>query len=206
MSLSFQRLATLFTLLTSLTLPVSAPVSAAASDVETISACVDRVLSKMPRTQDIREAMWDAANLCQTLITAQRTGDLQQIRADNFVFQRSENSVLMWMVVAITIAGVALAAAQLWASYVLARVRGSALSEGGSVDFSKDKLAVQSSVVGVVVLGISFAFFLVFVLWVYTFDDTSRQKNVVSQSADEPPHQISAGGLRPMPESQSAPK
>jgi hypothetical protein len=158
----------------------------------------------MQAGQANRETLWDAARYCQILIAAQRTDDEQQIRADNFVFQRNENVVLMWMVVGITLAGVALSAAQLWASYRLAKAGRGALAAGGSIDLSKDKLAVQSSVVGVVVLAISFAFFLVFVLYVYTFQDPKQKGARSLTSTDAQPHQISSGPLQTSPD--TAPK
>jgi len=167
-----------------------------AAEIEIIDACVDRISDKMQPGVKSREVLWDAASFCQTLATARRLGEEQHIRADNLIFQRFENNVLMWMVVSITIAGVLLAGAQLWASYMLAKSGRGALVEGGSVDLSKDKLAVQSSVVGVIVLAVSFAFFLVFVLYVYTFHGPDEKK---TRTAEEPPRQVSSEPLQPSP-------
>lgn len=183
----------------SFALPAIPGKAASPSGHEPFAACVDRIAPKMNDGKDLRGAMWDAANLCQTLITAARADDEQQIRADNFVFQRSENSVLMWMVVSITLGGVILAAAQLWGSYNLAKMGRASLPEGGSVDLSKDKLAVQSSVVGVIVLAISFAFFMVFVLYVYTLKDASQAKLAAAVDSSETAHQLSSGPLQPVP-------
>jgi len=180
-----------FLLMGILTLMVCGLTPVCAATAETVTQCIDRFSAKMSPTGGVsRESLWDSASLCQTLGTAQRSADEQQIREDNLVFQRFENQVLMWMVVSITLAGVVLAGAQLWASYLLAKSGRGALAEGGSVDFSKDKMAVQSSVVGVVVLAVSFAFFLVFVLYVYTFQGPENMPNA---SRDVTPHQISPG-------------
>jgi hypothetical protein len=183
----------------------ASPTRAAPAEVETMSACVDRIAAKTQavaaKTQPeptAREQLWDAASLCQTLLSSQRANDEQQIRADNFVFQRSENVVLMWMVVSITLAGVALAAVQLLASYFLAKAGRGNLAEGGSIALSKDKLAVQSSVVGVIVLAISFAFFMVFVLYVYTFQDPNQGKDQKARVAEEALQQLSSGPLQPL--------
>jgi len=197
MLFTFQIPWAMFGIFISVSLSVPGTAGAAPNEPETISACVDRLLPKMKPDQDAREAMWDAASLCQTLISAQRAENLQQIRADNFVFQRSENTVLMWMVVAITLGGVALAAAQLLASFLLAKARGGALSESGTIDFSKDKLAMQSSFVGVLVLGLSLAFFAIYVLWVYTLDETGQQRGA-SRGSVETTRPSSAGSLQPL--------
>lgn len=171
---------------------------AAPAEVEPLSSCVDRIASKLDAAQGARQNLWDAANFCQTLVISQRLSDEQQIRADNFTFQRSENVVLMWMVVSITIAGVVLAGIQLWASYSLAKLAHSNMEGMGSdVGLSKDKLAVQSSVIGVVVLTISFAFFLVFVLYVYTFQNPDQANAKQTQAAGAAPTQVSAGPLTP---------
>ncbi|MDI3561733.1 hypothetical protein [Bradyrhizobium sp. Arg816] len=170
----------------------AAPLEAsdAVEEPNSIMSCVNRMVSQKPANQTPREATWDAASLCQTLVAAEHTNRLERIRADNYLFQRTENTVLMYMVVAITLAGVLLAAAQLWASFILALKRGGGLSDGSTIDLSKDKIAIQSSVVGVVVLGISLAFFSIFVLWVYTLDEPSSSRSTPQVS--EPPHQISS--------------
>ena len=194
---------------------------------ETVSACTERLTARLTDVST-REAFWDAAGLCQTLAAADRVLAEQLVREDNYVFQRGENVVLMWMVVSITLAGVLLAAGQLYAAFHLATrnradasarevpqllttgaavgpatLEGSAggmltteeaaFSTGAStVTITKDSLAVQSSVVGVVVLAISFAFFLVFVLYVYTFQEPKNDlSNAPATSVTSFPHQVS---------------
>jgi hypothetical protein len=95
----------------------------------------------------------------------------EAVRRDNFVFQRAENVALLAMVIGITISGVALAGLQLFASYKLASIGTGQLADGGEATFKSDSVVVKSSVVGVVILAISFAFFIVFVLYVYTLRD-----------------------------------
>lgn len=189
---------------------------------ETARRCTQEMAPQLRSQNTMRDALWDAANLCATLMADEHRDQEQGIRADNYVFQRTENLVLMWMVVAITIAGVFLAGAQLWASYVLAKAgrraavglpaAAATISDTGSADsgfplaattihFSKDELAVQSSVVGVIVLAISFAFFLVFVLYVYTFQEPAQTSTAASSTAAEgaAPHQTSSGTLQSLP-------
>ncbi|WP_210253750.1 hypothetical protein [Bradyrhizobium sp. S69] len=99
--------------------------------------------------------------------------DEENIRKDNFVFQRRENIILLFMVVVITLSGVALAGLQLLASYKLAVLGRGELSGGGEISYSKDAVSFKSSVVGLVILFVSFAFFMVFVLDVYTLRETT---------------------------------
>jgi hypothetical protein len=107
----------------------------------------------------------------------------QVIRNENFVFQRYENTVIMLMVVSITISGVILAGLQLLASYKLASAGKVAFEQAGEVTMDTHSMAVKSSVVGVVILTISLAFFLVFVLYVYTFTPISNSGAASTASA-----------------------
>jgi len=92
--------------------------------------------------------------------------------------------VLMYMVVLITFAGVFLAGVQLLASYKLASLGKGELAGGGEIQYSATGASFKSSVVGLVILALSFAFFLVFVFYVYTFD--SEQKVTGAQSPPTP--------------------
>lgn len=165
-------------------------------DRNSLDACVREYSGKISPGRISSDVLWDGVNFCQTLSSAQHSDDELSIRTNNFVFQRSENIVLMWMVVSITLAGVALAGGQLWASYQLAKSGRGALAEGGSVDLSTNKLAVHSSVIGVIVLTISFAFFLVFVLYVYTLNPDKGKTE--ERADDSAPHQLSSGPIEPL--------
>ena len=99
----------------------------------------------------------------QTTITGERIYSSQIV----------QNTVMLWMVVTITVAGVILAGLQLWATYRLAAAGTGtgALADGGEVTMEHNRLVVRSSVVGVVILGLSFAFFALYVLYVYRLQD-----------------------------------
>jgi hypothetical protein len=124
-------------------------------------------------------------SLCRNIVETDLTAEEQIIINQNYVFQRSENVVMMIMVVLITLSGVALAALQLLASYKLASLGKGTLSEGSEINVSITNLVVKSSVVGVTILGISFAFFLVFVLYVYTIKN-DRADNIANRPAPPP--------------------
>jgi hypothetical protein len=105
------------------------------------------------------------------------------VRKLNFIQQEYDSRILLWMVVAITISGVVLAALQLLAGYRLASVAGVdfasgqggevkagvdfASAQGGEVKFDPKSVSLKSSVTGLLILIISFAFFIVYVKWVY---------------------------------------
>jgi hypothetical protein len=165
---------------------------------EQIPLCIDRYIGqrddKLPKLDGLWEVFW----LCYKTTERQLLYEEQVIRNENFVFQRFENTIIMFMVVSITISGVILAGLQLLASYKLASLGKGSLSEGGEVNLSSTAIAVKSSVVGVIILGISFAFFLVFVLYVYTFTQVADRTPPVAQASapSSAPAQSQQGGAR----------
>jgi hypothetical protein len=113
-------------------------------------------------------------SFCYNYVAYQLSADEGIIRRDNYVFQRNENVVLMYMVVLITFMGVLLAGLQLLASYKLASVGKGELGGGGEIQYSAGGASFKSSVIGLVILALSFAFFLVFVVYVYNFSPERR--------------------------------
>ena len=156
---------------------------AAAADltncIEHYSAAND---DKLSRT----DLLWSTYYLCDNITGRKLLYEEQVIRNENFVFQRYENTIIMLMVVSITVSGVILAGLQLLASYKLASIGKGSIDERSEVNFSFNSMAVKSSVVGVVILGISFAFFLVFVLYVYTFTPVSGREESATRSIAPP--------------------
>jgi 4-hydroxybenzoate polyprenyltransferase len=88
------------------------------------------------------------------------------------------------MVVAITISGVRLSGPQLGASYKLAVLAGSALGGDSELSVEKSKLVFRSSVTGLMVLVISFAFFMIYVKYIYNTQDrdVDAASNVATQT------------------------
>jgi hypothetical protein len=76
------------------------------------------------------------------------------------------------MVVILTLSGVALAALQLAAAYALAKATGSdSLQDQQEFSIEKGKLVLRSSITGLFILIISFAFFYVYILHVFTIKE-----------------------------------
>ena len=129
--------------------------------------------------------LWSVYYLCDAMTSRKLLYEEQVIRNENFVFQRYENTIIMLMVVSITISGVILAGLQLFASYKLAAVGKGAFEATGEVNITSHSMAVKSSVVGVIILAISFAFFLVFVLYVYTFTPAINSGTAAASSSPQ---------------------
>ena len=125
---------------------------------------------------------------CYDSLVSQSLVDEELVRIDTFVFQKYQTIVLLFMVVAITLSGVGLAGLQLLASYKLAIVGRGELAGGGELTYSRDSISFKSSVVGLMILAISFAFFMVYVIWVYTLTEggTSPSKPGISRGSPKP--------------------
>jgi hypothetical protein len=145
-------------------------------DGQAVSACIEKQKSIFSGSALTVEQLYSLNGFCYDNIGSQLKIDQEKIRRDNYVFQRNENVVLLYMVVLITLSGVALAGLQLFASYKLAVAGRGELAGGGEVSYSAQQgVSFKSSVVGLMILALSFAFFLVFILYVYTFTDEGKR-------------------------------
>lgn len=183
----------------------SAP-PAAAERVENVVACIDHYAPKDPQGEAALAALQQTYAFCHGVIATEFLTKQQIVRNASFADQRYENCVLLIMVVAITLSGVGLAFLQLRYSYRLAKSgRGEFGGGGGEASVSMHSVAVKSSVVGVVILAISFAFFLVYVIYVYTIREI-REPTALAPAPDAPPpaHQIWSGPMQPLPKNPSA--
>jgi heme/copper-type cytochrome/quinol oxidase subunit 2 len=165
--------------------------SSAASSGGDLDSCLARYrqtvdaaggMDALDRLRDICENILAGQYRLETLATGQRI----------YAHQMFQTTVIMWMVVAITVSGVILAGLQLWASYRLALAGQGALAEGGEATVHHNRLVVRSSVVGVIILALSFAFFAVYVLYVYRISDLPGLETIAppvrsTQGAEEVP-------------------
>lgn len=103
------------------------------------------------------------------------------IRRVKFVQQTYDERILLWMVVALTMGGVALAALQMLTSYRLSADGRQGTTEGATeFALEKGKIALKSSVTGLFVLVFSFAFFYVFVYEIYKIKDINPEGSLKS--------------------------
>jgi hypothetical protein len=133
------------------------------------------------------------------------------IRKLSFVRQQSNTGVLLWMVVALTIAGVSLAGFQLLAAYRLANNGRLEFSQGGELSLDAKSISLKSSVTGVVILTLSLGFFITYVGWVYPVrtqidpEVTATNSTVANIIGSNVPMTLSVGGVGAAPGSGSRP-
>ncbi|HEV7613304.1 MAG TPA: hypothetical protein VGO37_15600 [Steroidobacteraceae bacterium] len=116
------------------------------------------------------------------------------IRRSVLIEQQTEGRIILWMVVAITLSGVALAGLQLVAAYRLASAGHGDFASAQEVTLEQNKISLKSSVTGLMILVISFAFFMVYVAYVYTVKEL---KAAPAASGSE--SSTSTGGYGPPP-------
>jgi hypothetical protein len=178
---------------------------------DAVAVCIDRYKASTGITTVNVGDLYHLNGFCYDHIGSQLKIDQEKIRRDNFLFQRNENVVLLYMVVLITISGVVLAGVQLLASYKLALLgRGELAGGGGELTYSPNSsVSIKSSVIGLMILAMSFAFFLVFVVYVYDLRDISpdtapRPASTPQQTANNPsPAPPSPGDLRAVEQAPS---
>jgi hypothetical protein len=143
-------------------------------DGKAVTTCIEKYKGQLGLTTVTVKDLYDLNDFCYNSVGSQLKIDQEKIRRDNYVFQRGENVVLLYMVVLITLSGVALAGLQLLASYKLASIGRGELAGGGEIDYRVEQgVSFKSSVVGLMILLMSFAFFLVFINNVYTLTEAS---------------------------------
>lgn len=130
--------------------------------------CVDRIIeiAKPPQMNvGVYERIW---RLCGNQIFNGLYLSDFAIRKEKFVQQELDERVNLWMVVAITISGVLLAGAQLLMSYRLAERGSGEFAQDSEVAIQSGRISLRSSVTGALILTLSFAFFMVYVHWIYS--------------------------------------
>lgn len=144
-----------------------------------IEQCTSNLLSQRPTQSPPPAELRQIVEYCYSLLHSQQLLKDFEIRKQNFLQQYQTNRILMWMVVAITISGVILAAIQLLATYKLAELNKTAFPTTDELTLKRNQIVLRSSVTGLFIVALSFAFFLVFVLYVYRIqiiDDNMMQK------------------------------
>lgn len=117
------------------------------------------------------------------------------IRRLNLINQQIDGRVILWMVVAITISGVILAAFQLLGAFRLASAGKGEFTQSQELTLEQNQISLKSSVTGLMIFVISFAFFMVYVVWVYTSKELKQElPDGQTQTAEAAAHTA-----RPMP-------
>ena len=71
-----------------------------------------------------------------------------EIRRSKLIQQETEGTILLWMVVALTLSGVAMAALQLFGAYRLAEIGRAEFTTTSEISLEQSKISLRSSVTG----------------------------------------------------------
>jgi hypothetical protein len=136
--------------------------------VSPFDECVSQIRSKATMEKFDLDLLHRIDAVCYDHVYSLRLLDDFQIRRLKVVEQNTTDFVLLWMVVAITISGVILAGLQLFGSYRLASLGKGEFAQSGEVSFAaRGDMSAKSSVTGLLILVVSFAFFLAYIGLVY---------------------------------------
>jgi hypothetical protein len=138
------------------------------ADSAALYLCIDHTTQAIkPSALDygLYERIWQ---LCGNQVYNQTYLADFTIRREQFIRQLLDERVTLWMVVSITVSGVVLAGLQLFTSYKLASSGHADLAKPSEVVIERNRISLKSSITGVLILGISLAFFIVYVLGIYT--------------------------------------
>lgn len=90
-----------------------------------------------------------------------------EVRRQAFLQQYQRGEIILWLVISITVSGIVMAAVQLVAAYNLSIAFGQVVTNDSELTFDAKGMTIRSTVSGLVILAMSFAFFLVYVVDVY---------------------------------------
>ena len=150
----------------------------------TIDACMKE--NPVPDARPAEQVV--DATACFNKLVQQGQLNEFQIRRINFQNQHFANNVNLWMVVTLTLCGVALSVWQIAISRHLVARDPSALSS--EIAIERGRLFVRSSVTGLLILIVSFAFFFVYVAFIYRIeewrDDAVTERSRAFEPLDVP--------------------
>jgi hypothetical protein len=128
-------------------------------------------LKQPPKPETLREVV----EYCYSSLYSQGLLNDFAVRELTYRQQYRANHVLMWLVVGVAISGVLLAGVQLLTSYRLASALNVLPTSDSEISLKHNQIALKSSVTGLAILVISFAFFLIFVLYIYRFEKPGHE-------------------------------
>lgn len=141
-----------------------------------VAACIDRTIETIKpakTTAGLYERLW---RLCGNEIFDGLLLEDFLIRREKFLRQYLDERVTLWLVVSITISGILLAAVQLFMSFKLASRGIGEFAKDSEFALQNTKLSIKSSITGAVILALSLAFFMVYVVWIYDIHEVPIEK------------------------------
>ena len=152
----------------------ASPSASAASDSEgwaSVKQCVNDTLGRIKPDVVTNALVYETTQVCYTHLHGQGLLNDFKLRRLKFIQQAYDERVLLWMVVVITLSGVALAGVQMMASFKLASGGKGTFDHAGELSIEQSKLSLKSSVTGLFILICSFAFFWVFVYEIFVIKE-----------------------------------
>jgi len=137
-----------------------------------IWACTKQIVDQISPTKATVLLIENISRVCQNRLQSEALLRDIELRRVKVYSQAYQEKVLLWMVVAITTAGVVLAGLQLLLAFKLASTGKGSLADANDVSIERGKLSLKSSVTGLLVLICSFAFFWVFVRQIYLIQES----------------------------------
>ena len=107
---------------------------------------------------------------------------IAQARMELYAWQNHANEVILWVVCGLALSGVALAAVQLFWSFKLQQN-----PQASTIESSGTGIKITSPFVGVIILFLSFSFFLLFVREVYTIKSPAQSAGYATGQAQPSP-------------------
>lgn len=141
----------------------------------TIDACLDRSGAALTPVLDTQQAVL----ACYEKLRLQGALNDFQNRRVTFQSQHFADAVVMWMVVVMTLSGVGLAGYQIVAA---SKLSPEAMPES-EFTLERGKLFFRSSVTGLAILVVSFAFFFTYIIYVYTIYDLGEDPPLTGAEA-----------------------
>jgi len=154
--------------------------------------CVTEVTQKLSPSQinaGLYERVW---RLCGNQIYNGLYLDDFLIRRQKLFQQELDERVNLWLVVAITVSGVILAGLQLFMSFKLAVDSRLDFAKDSQVTIESGKISLRSSITGVLILALSLAFFIIYVIYIYSIhelplDRPANLQTPVETEESQPP-------------------
>jgi hypothetical protein len=148
------------------------PAVSAPSPTESLYTCIGSTIKALGKVNFDFNGYNQIWELCGQQLQALDSLRDYDVRKEKFEKQESEETIILFMVVIITLSGICLAAFQLWAAYKMTTAGiGEEFSKESSIAMEYNKISVKSSTTGLLILVVSLAFFFIYVRWVYAIQE-----------------------------------
>jgi hypothetical protein len=182
-----------------------------------MNSCISSIIerTKPPKvTTGMYEQIW---RICGNQIFNSLYLDDFTIRREKFIRQELDERVNLFLVVIITLSGVILAGMQLVQSFKLASAGRAESARDSEIAIESGRISLKSSITGAIILALSFAFFMVYVVWIYSIHEVpvGRPDNLISEapaaesgptSRNPAPHAPNSPPLTNEPRNEPSPK